>query len=230
MATVPVGSSIPAEAEDEALWEAEDERFSDWEEEIDARAQSLFDSTAIFPSAAACLAHDRSHYSFDLVNLAQRLNLDSFGCIKLVNYLRIQQCSAEEANALQDPSILDDESLFRPVIQDDALLQLDFDDLLEDQQQQPQPDNATVQAKQIQQLKEAYENLKLAYQKRIEESDGSASTSGSSDDDRREASSRRQGRRLQRNEKKEKQPDFDSHYFNSYSQNECAPTKCFQAL
>lgn len=215
------GSSKQAlEKEEEALWEAEEDRYSDWEEEIDSQAQSFFDPNAVFPRVSEALAYDRSHFQFDLVALAQHLRLDGFGCIKLVNYLRASKLSPDQANALTDASVLDDDTYFKPVIEDDALLQLDFDELLEEATGANNTAAAVGGAQQSEQseldrLREAYEHLKLAYQNRIEaEEADSASDSDSSSD------SHQAPRRSSSKKNIKKKPDHDSHYFQSYSENE----------
>lgn len=206
------GSSKQAlDREEEALWEAEEDRFSDWEEEVDAQAQSLFDASAIFPRVSEALAYDRTHFNFDLLAVAKKLQIDGFGCIRFVNYLRSTKPSAQDALAIQDASAFQDEAYFKPVIEDDAYLQLDFDDLLEEvEDSKPVAKVNDPTEIELERLREAYENLLTAYQKRIEEEDASGSDSDSGSD----APPRR------RVANKTKKPDHDSHYFQSYSENE----------
>lgn len=219
----PSGSSM---REDEAVWEAEDDHFSDWEEDYDAQAQSLFDPKAIFPKATEALQYDREHHKFDLIGVAQALDLDMFGCIRLVNFIRRERPSVDAVLALTkgDPR-LEDESLFAPVIEDDALLQVDYDDYLAQAgppsqtaadasaQQQPstQKQSATELQGELERLREAYENLQVAFQKRIHADDGSESDA--SDDIQI-------GKKSPAAASKANKPDHDSHYFQSYSENE----------
>jgi len=87
-------------------------------------------------STGACLDHCASKYGWDLREFAKRLQLDIYGSIRMVNYLR-KEVLANRAQ-LDDialtkhlqhpfingtrPALLEDDSFLFPVLEDDALL------------------------------------------------------------------------------------------------------------
>lgn len=87
-------------------------------------------------STDACLDHCASQYGWDLRKLAKSLQLDIYGSIRFVNFLRkevqAQRAALDEAALLkhlqapflngQRPALLDDDALLFPTIEDDVLL------------------------------------------------------------------------------------------------------------
>ena len=87
-------------------------------------------------SPDACLDHCSSAYGWDLRALAVALQLDIYGSIRLVNYLRkevmAQRAALDDAALIKHlkvpfvngarPALLDDDALLFPVLEDDALL------------------------------------------------------------------------------------------------------------
>jgi protein arginine N-methyltransferase 3 len=87
-------------------------------------------------STDACLDHCASAYGWDLRALAAALQLDIYGSIRLVNYLRkeviAQRAALDDAALVKHlqlpfvdgarPALLDDDALLFPVVEDDALL------------------------------------------------------------------------------------------------------------
>ncbi|TNY22426.1 putative arginine N-methyltransferase 3 [Rhodotorula diobovata] len=99
--------------------------FDDWQEE-DQPALSLFDNHQL-PSARAALEHDRDTHGVDLALLAS--TLDFFERIRLINWIRATPDPASLRRLDRNAAFLDDDQFLKPVIEDDALLQLDFDSL-----------------------------------------------------------------------------------------------------
>ncbi|GAA93513.1 uncharacterized protein L969DRAFT_95836 [Mixia osmundae IAM 14324] len=92
--------------------------------------RSLFDDTT-HATARAALDYDKRRHGYDLLLDCKRLGLSEYGPIMLINYLRRASDPIAASKAVPD-DLTKDESLFRPVIENDPLLQLDFDELLED--------------------------------------------------------------------------------------------------
>ncbi|GAA5846271.1 hypothetical protein JCM9279_005883 [Rhodotorula babjevae] len=100
--------------------------FDDWQED-DQPARSLFDDNEL-PSARAALEHDRDTHGVDLALLAS--TLDFFERIRLINWIRATKPDPASLRRLdRNAAFLDDDQYLKPVIEDDALLQLDFDSL-----------------------------------------------------------------------------------------------------
>ncbi|GAA5914385.1 hypothetical protein JCM8208_002831 [Rhodotorula glutinis] len=100
--------------------------FDDWQED-DQPARSLFDDSEL-ASARAALEHDRDTHGVDLALLAS--TLDFFERIRLINWIRATRPDPASLRRLdRNAAFLDDDQYLKPVIEDDALLQLDFDSL-----------------------------------------------------------------------------------------------------
>ncbi|GAA6019815.1 hypothetical protein JCM11491_000281 [Sporobolomyces phaffii] len=105
---------------------SDDETWDDWTEDAQP-AQSLFDQQS-FPSAQLALEHDKEAHGVDLALLAS--TLDFFERIRLINYIRATKPDPASLRRLdRNASFLDDDQYLKPVIENDALLQLDFDSL-----------------------------------------------------------------------------------------------------
>lgn len=113
----------------------EDGCFEDWvdDEEME-HVYSLFGQLQCRSSAEA-LEHDRQQYNFDLSQLKKKLNLDLYGLIKVVNYVRrcvIQNGGPSSSTPELASSIVNDmitikdllrgDTLLVPVLENDALL------------------------------------------------------------------------------------------------------------
>eukprot|EP00953_Heterococcus_sp_UTEX-ZZ885_P035822 18478-Heterococcus_DN1.PRE.1 len=120
--------------------DAEDETWEDWEEGED-ECVSLF-AQAVCPSGQAALARDKADYGFDLAAVKAKLDLDLYGMIKVVNFVRSRVAAAGGASkelaaaliaeiAAVDSTVLQGDKYLQPFLEDDALLfsldQLAFD-------------------------------------------------------------------------------------------------------
>lgn len=100
-----------------------DDGCSDWASSLGEarRTQALF-STEVHASPEAALAADKAA-GFDLNATAQRLGLDLYGRMRLINWIRRDKPSVAEVEALtKDDPRLKDDSLLIPVLADDPLL------------------------------------------------------------------------------------------------------------
>jgi protein arginine N-methyltransferase 3 len=72
--------------------------------------------------------HSQDHHSIDILAIQQRLKLDFYGWIKLINYIRKEQPSAHHVQSLCDSRQFEGDEYLVPIIPDDPLLQIDIDD------------------------------------------------------------------------------------------------------
>ena len=112
----PNGALDDDEGSDDA-----DDGFDDWVEPP-TPCRSLVDPSRTLDTVADALSWDRER-GLDLVALVRRLQLDFYGQIRLVNWLRTKPRSAGELEALTASSeLLKDDAWLVPVLEDDPLL------------------------------------------------------------------------------------------------------------
>ncbi|KAJ2453513.1 hypothetical protein EV183_002152 [Coemansia sp. RSA 2336] len=143
----------PAEPESAAQSESEDEkeRWSDWSDRADLPARSLFDAH-VTASAEECWSYMLDEYGFDIHKLREARSLSFHQTVMLINFIRraarqntCYACGSKVAGSgalaahikqmgprhLQLPpeshAMWEDESLMRPVLENDPLL-MAFDD------------------------------------------------------------------------------------------------------
>ncbi|CAL9701221.1 unnamed protein product [Knipowitschia caucasica] len=119
------------------------EEFPDLSDEEEDDEQQWMEEEEEEPTSTLCLFCDRSfsslqevslHISSDhslkLSDLIFKHNLDDYGFIKMINYIRSTSCSPGSLSGLpQVPVPWDSEDFLRPVLQDDLLLQTDPEEL-----------------------------------------------------------------------------------------------------
>ncbi|CAK9298485.1 unnamed protein product [Gordionus sp. m RMFG-2023] len=76
--------------------------------------------------------HCHSHHQFDIISIIKKYNLDTFGYIKLINFLReiIPKDTNDAYNYITNKS-WDFEKYMTPTIKDDSLLMLDIEDIID---------------------------------------------------------------------------------------------------
>jgi len=117
----PASSSGSSENSD-ILDVKDDEGWEDAEpDEEETQFISLLDDE-VFMDIHAMLNHCKQKYHFDFLEIRQRLALDFYGSIKLVNFIRSQVHSGNKVSPEISQKDLDDEKYLRPVLEDDALL------------------------------------------------------------------------------------------------------------
>ncbi|KAM0790111.1 hypothetical protein ACM66B_005437 [Microbotryomycetes sp. NB124-2] len=103
-----------------------DESWDDWHEDP-VRAKSLFDDQT-FATPEQAIAHDKQVHGFDLQLIA--CTLDFFERIRLINWIRATKPDPKSLMRLdRSSSFLDDDAFLKPVLEDDVMLQVDFDEL-----------------------------------------------------------------------------------------------------
>ncbi|KAG9308854.1 S-adenosyl-L-methionine-dependent methyltransferase [Chiua virens] len=120
-------TSSKSDSEDYA---EEDNNFEDW---ISDQAQfhpcrSLFDDKT-FTTATEALNYDKSTHGFDLDTASKQWNLDPHRLIRLINFIRKHNATSTDVRNLTGAeSFFTSDAYLLPVIEDDPLLQLDFND------------------------------------------------------------------------------------------------------
>ena len=106
----------------------EGDNWDDWNEAEDENVPAVcLLCTLALPSASAILAHMKDVHACDLLAACKRMRLDFYGCVKLVNYMRLWY-AAHPDGCFEFPevSIFSDETYLKPVVVNDPLLQYDF--------------------------------------------------------------------------------------------------------
>jgi len=80
--------------------------------------------------------HCKASHNFDLLEVRQKLDLDFYATIKLVNYIRSEVLSGHSAPDVSNPEAWADDKYLQPALTDDALL-FSLDELDESGQQDP---------------------------------------------------------------------------------------------
>ncbi|KAK4686534.1 type I protein arginine methyltransferase, partial [Tremellales sp. Uapishka_1] len=109
---------------------SDDGGCSDWASSFGEalHTKSLFDDV-VLPTPEKALEYDLTNHKFDFKSTYEKFNLDLYGRMRLINYIRKKNLNVDQINSLESSSavFIDDAHLI-PVIVDDPLLQLDFDD------------------------------------------------------------------------------------------------------
>lgn len=66
------------------------EDFSDWASSLHGarRTQSLFDADTVLDTPEECLEHDERVHGYNVQKEGDKLGLDDYGRIRLINYIR----------------------------------------------------------------------------------------------------------------------------------------------
>ncbi|GAB4820494.1 hypothetical protein N2152v2_007540 [Parachlorella kessleri] len=109
----------------------QEEQWDDWEDEESSGVRCLL-STAVFPTVAAALAHDKQD-GFDLRKYITQEHLGQYDVIKLINYFRseVQAGRNPSAAVLAGGRAWDAEQYFQSVLPDDELLFHDWEEELD---------------------------------------------------------------------------------------------------
>uniref|UniRef100_A0A672Y7Z9 Protein arginine N-methyltransferase 3 n=2 Tax=Sphaeramia orbicularis TaxID=375764 RepID=A0A672Y7Z9_9TELE len=109
--------------------EEDDEEQWQWMEEENQPVTCLF-CDRLLSSVSATLQHCTAEHQLNLIDLIRKHNLDDYGYIKMINFIRSTNCDASGLMGLPDGSLpWDSEAFLRPVLQDDPLLQTDPEEL-----------------------------------------------------------------------------------------------------
>ncbi|KAF8430973.1 S-adenosyl-L-methionine-dependent methyltransferase [Boletus edulis BED1] len=108
----------------------EDDNFDDWvsDHEQLQPCPSLFEDKT-FTTATEALTYDKTTHGFDLDATSKQWKLDLHRRIRLINFIRKHKLTPADVGNLTDTeSFFTSDDYLIPVIEDDPLLQLDFDD------------------------------------------------------------------------------------------------------
>ncbi|XP_075044530.1 protein arginine N-methyltransferase 3 [Mixophyes fleayi] len=103
-----------------------------WEDDDVKREVRCLFCERIFSSAEETYSHCRSQHQFTISKVIAEHGLDFYGYIKLINFIRSTNCTAESLCHVTSPKPWDKEEFFRPVMDDDLLLQYDVEDMEHD--------------------------------------------------------------------------------------------------
>ncbi|XP_072448865.1 protein arginine N-methyltransferase 3 isoform X1 [Chiloscyllium punctatum] len=116
------------------LSEMDDEEWCDWDEEEQTKGQEqiccLF-CERLFSSTEDTFSHCRVDHQFDIIQIVHEHGLDCYGFIKLVNFIRITNPSAESFQSIVGHVPWESEEYMKPPSTDDPLLQFDVDEFWE---------------------------------------------------------------------------------------------------
>lgn len=195
----------------------DDEGWEDAEPDVEeTQFISLLDDE-VFTDIHTMLKHCKEKHNFDFLEVRQRLGLDFYGNIKLVNYIRSQVHSGLQVSSDVSKTDFEDDKYLKPVLEDDALL-FNLDELPEvmgDAQTADSDKGKTISSDsdsvlltaRVSELEEDLRRMQTQF-------DNYRSTVSQTLDERWNAS----GPSKSSAETEEKRDD-DSHYFSSYSYN-----------
>ncbi|XP_074522710.1 protein arginine N-methyltransferase 3 [Halichoeres trimaculatus] len=108
----------------------DDEEQWQWMEEDENQSVSCLFCNRSLSSVTATLQHCTSEHQVNIVDIIRRHNLDDYGYIKMINFIRSTKCDASSLTGLPDAALpWESEDFLRPVLQDDPLLQTDPEEL-----------------------------------------------------------------------------------------------------
>ncbi|TXT12809.1 hypothetical protein VHUM_01210 [Vanrija humicola] len=121
-----VSAHAPPPSDSGSDTDSDDGRCSDWASSLGEarRTKDLF-SDKVHASPEEALAAAKAA-GFDLAAASERLGLDLYGRMRLINFIRKGATPEQVAKVTAEE--LKDDALLVPVLADDPLLQLDFDD------------------------------------------------------------------------------------------------------
>lgn len=194
----------------------DDEGWEDAEpEEDETQFISLLDDE-VFTDIMQMLKHCKEKFNFDFLEIRQRLGLDFYGNIKLVNFIRSRVHSGLPVSSNISREDFEDEKYLKPVLEDDALLFSldDLPDVMEVDQvsgkgKEVSKDSGELVARvseleeELRRIQLQFDNYRATVTETLDERWNDKATSGPS---------------ASGPEKEEKRDD-DSHYFSSYSYN-----------
>jgi protein arginine N-methyltransferase 3 len=129
----------------------------DWREDEAAIAVCPFCLKNSFTSSE-CFIHTKNAHAFDFHAIKLALKLDFYGCMRLVNYVRSNNTSSQEAVITQSELWLDNDKYLMPVLEDDPLL-FAFEEEDDSEEQQQEADEVSQLKYQLQLAHEKYSDL-----------------------------------------------------------------------
>lgn len=206
-----VHHSDSSDSEADILNLQDDEGWEDAEpDELSDTVVSFFGQET-FPDIHAMIRHCKEKHGFDFIDIRQKLNLDFYGSIKLVNYIRACARDGKAVSADLKWEDINDDSFLKPVLADDAVI-FNLDELEDivpsNEQETMHSGNATMIARvseledELKRLQTHFDSYRDTVAKNLDERWNSPSSSSNT------------------NPAQSVVPrDDDSHYFKSYSYN-----------
>ncbi|KAJ9124202.1 hypothetical protein QFC22_000999 [Naganishia vaughanmartiniae] len=215
---------------------AESANFSDWASSLHGayRTQSLFDET-LLDSPKEAIEYDTRVHGFNLDDVLANLSLkDDYARIRLVNYIRKEKPQAQTMGETLDKTnpLFEDDKYLIPVVENDPLLQIGFDDSWSDDEEAnatsskiAKPTSKTGEASQLAAVNDGTATLGIRLKELIQAlgEDDTANTSecSSSDDENVDVKGKGKPSAHKGSGAKVKKPkDNDSYYFDSYAAND----------
>jgi protein arginine N-methyltransferase 3 len=207
-------ASDPLDMRDEEGWED-----AEPDNEV-TQFVSLFDKE-VFTDITSMLEYCKSKYNFHFLAVRQRLGLDFYGSIKLINYIRSQTSEGKQVSAEITAKDFEDEKYLKPVLEDDALI-FNLDEL-------PDVEESTAGKKgkdisqDASQLVARVSELEEELRRMQTQFDNYRATVSETLDQRWNDRSAAAGPSGTSGAAKEEKRDDDTHYFSSYSYNGTFP-------
>ncbi|KAK4655889.1 Ribosomal protein arginine N-methyltransferase rmt3 [Podospora pseudocomata] len=209
----------------------------DFSEQETVQVISLMDDK-VFDDALAMVTYCKEKYGLDFLGVRDRLGLDFYGSIKLINFIRQKVHDGKPVKPDDiKASDLEDDSLLKPVLEDDALI-VCLDDLPAAGEAAPQAreikqnevpavdellrKNAQLQ-EELEKLSQQFSNYRLAVQQTLDQRWGEDDKPGSSKA-RAEAPAPAPAPATNGTEKKDNSPPEATYYFESYAHNDIHET------
>lgn len=201
-----VESADPSSDEEE---EDYDDIEDDDEEEMDAgegEATTCLFCSDVSASIEQAIEHLNKEHNVNLPQLKQKFQMDQYGFIKLINYIRISKINPEQLLLTEQP-LWNDEKYLKP-LEYESWLCYDYDSLQSDattsSNEQELLNRIAEQAKLLQQASEDMERMRNDYKALLQKVHNDADQAG----DQKSVSSTPTVRNT---------PTLDKEYFNSYS-------------
>ncbi|THH21417.1 hypothetical protein EW146_g166 [Bondarzewia mesenterica] len=190
----------------------EEETWSDWISDSmnEQPCRSLFEEK-ILPTVSDALNYDKQTHGFDLSAACSKLSLDFHGRIRLINYIRKEKPTAQSLQSLEgNESFLSSDDYLRPVLEDDPLLLNTSDEWSDSGDEEVAPTNQVDAQKRMRSLERKLRKAKQDL------ADYNALITQHLDIGRLKEAVEEPGSIAAES----KAPDDDSHYFQSYEEND----------
>lgn len=223
MSELYAGSSGGSENSD-ILDLEDDEGWEDAEPDVEeTRFVSLLDRE-IFTDINSMLKHCKDKHNFDFLQIRDKLGLDFYGNIRLVNFIRSEFQNGKELRSDITRELFEDDKYLKPILEDDAVL-FSLDELPEIPGHVPEPrelngkdpssDSGSLVARvaeleeELRRIQVQFDNYRATVSETLDDRWNDKLTTGPSKSEP---------------EPKEEKRDDDSHYFTSYSYNDIHET------
>lgn len=135
------------------------ENDEDWEEigQDEDPTKCLF-CTSISQSVEKSIIHLRECHNVNLSNIKRKFNMDLYDYIKMINYIRSTNVTDIEFSKITT-SLWNDEKYLKPVVEQDAWLMYDFDELEEDNDQNEEDIEVTIKQSKFNEMVKCIQNL-----------------------------------------------------------------------